>query len=555
MRKILITSALPYANGPIHLGHMMSTYLPADVYSRFCKMKGYQALYVCATDEHGTPIEINAAKAGKAPKDFVAEWHEKHKASFANAGIAFDEFYHTHSPENEELAVQFFHEHEKKGLIYKKPILQAYCEHCARFLPDRYVKGECPHCGAADQYGDGCEKCGKVYLTTQLNRPKCAICSSTPIQKETLHYFFKLHACTESLRKWFDENKKLQAEVTNYLKTWMESGLQDWDITRDGPYFGINIPGEKDKYFYVWYDAPIGYASSTKHYCGSRGLDWKTYWQSPDCELVHFIGKDIVYHHYLFWPSMLSNAGLSTPMRIPTRGHLTLEGAKMSKSRGTLITLDEFLAEFPADYLRYYLCAVTPANQGDADFAWTEFQSKVNNELVNSVGNFWYRVLSFITTKASATIPAPSESAKEDDEFAKKTDSAAHAVDAALEAVDMKTGLEHAMMFAAECNKYFNDRAPWSLIKNGKLAQAETVMHHSARAAYALALILHPFLPHSTQETFNQLSLGSAPKKWNDLSAFKPGLKVVGAKIPFAKIEDEKITAKAGETKQVAEKI
>ncbi|MFA6049121.1 MAG: methionine--tRNA ligase [Candidatus Micrarchaeia archaeon] len=551
MRKILITSALPYANGPLHLGHIMSTYLPADTYARFCRMKGYDAVYVCATDEHGTPIELNAAKAGQPPEEFVKVWRKKHADDFAKAGIRFDEFYHTHSPESEELANLFFKEHTAKGVIYKKTVLQTFCPKCVRFLPDRYVRGVCPHCQAPEQYGDGCEKCGKVYQTTQLTSPKCAICGTTPVQKDTEHYFFKLHHFEEFLKKWFAENKHLQPDVTNYLKNWIEGGLQDWDITRDGPYFGIKIPGEKDKYFYVWYDAPIGYIASSKHFFDTHGKSWESYWKNEKCELVHFIGKDIIYHHFLFWPAMLQSAGFSLPLRIPTRGHATLQGQKMSKSRGTLIGLEEFLAKYPADYLRYYFTAITPASTGDADFSWKEFQSKINNELVDSYGNFCYRVLSFAKTKFGGIVPQPGPQTSADSEFSKKLDQFPRTVEGELEEIRLKEALEKIMLFSAECNKYFNDRAPWKLVKEGKNAEAGTVIYNGVKAAYSLALHMYPFLPFSSMAVFKQLGVPEGAKtKWGDVSTLKPGQKLGEPSIPFAKLEDEAIEREIREVEE-----
>ncbi|MFQ5406140.1 MAG: methionine--tRNA ligase [Candidatus Micrarchaeia archaeon] len=548
--KILITSALPYANGPLHLGHVMSTYLPADTYARYCRLKGKDALYVCATDEHGTPIEINAKKAGKNPKDFTNQWHEKQAQDFANLGISFDEFYKTHSSENEELSKKFFEEHSKKDVVYKKKILQTYCENCKRFLPDRYIRGTCPHCKAVEQYGDGCEKCGKVYHNTDLENAKCAECGSTPVQKETEHWFFKLSSFSKFLTKWFSENKNLQSDVTNYLKNWIGKGLEDWDITRDGPYFGIKIPNEENKYFYVWYDAPIGYISSTKHYCKANDLNWEDYWKK-DAQILHFIGKDIMYHHFLFWPAMLQSAGISLPTKIPTRGHMTLQGEKMSKSRGRFILLSDFLSKYKPDYLRYYFTAITPTSISDADFSWTEFQSKVNNELVDSFGNYAFRVLSFLKTKYDSTIPKAFELTDEDKAFEDKINKLPTTLEKEFDEVKLKEALEKAMLFVGDCNKYFNDRAPWKLLKENKKTQADTTLHLSLKALHLLAVHLYPILPFSCEELLKQLNLPkSANQKWGELKELKEGEKLNEPKILFHKIEDEQIQKETEKLKE-----
>ena len=325
----------------LHLA--LARHLPADAHALLpC---GY-TLFVCATDEHGTPIEIKAEKEGIKPQEFVKFFREKHAHDFKRSGIEFDEFYNTDSPENTQYAHEFFLKLKDKNLIYEKKILQTYCPKCKRVLPDRYVRGECPHCATLDQYGDSCESCGRTYNPVDLKNPKCSIRATTPTQQESMHFFFKLSACSDFCKKFLTENKKLPSDVVNYLMNWMEKGLEDWDITRDGPYFGIPIPDSKNKFFYVWFDAPIGYVSSTAHYAAKHGKTANEYWKS-NAEIVHFIGKDIQYFHFLFWPAMLHYAGFNIPSRIPTRGYLNIEGNKMSKSRGTFITLEEALLKYP----------------------------------------------------------------------------------------------------------------------------------------------------------------------------------------------------------------
>ncbi|PIZ92140.1 methionine--tRNA ligase [Candidatus Micrarchaeota archaeon CG_4_10_14_0_2_um_filter_55_9] len=504
MMKELVTAALPYANGTLHLGHLMSTYLPADVYARYCRLRGRETAFICATDEHGTAIEINAEKAGKPPQEFVAEFHEQQLKDFKSALIEFDEFHHTDSPENHELTREF---HEKLGeYFYEKEITQTYCPKCERVLPDRYVKGKCPNCGAEDQYGDGCEKCGKTYSTSDLLEPRCAVCGTTPEHRSSKHLFFCLTSFKDFLSKWFQENKELQRDVINYVKNWLPE-LQDWDVTRDGPYFGVPIPGRPNQYFYVWFDAPIGYVSSTKHHFKELG-DW---W-SGGARISHFIGKDIIYHHYLFWPAMLKGAGFALPARIPTRGHLNMaSGEKMSKSRGTLVTICEAVQKTDPEYLRYYLTAITPNSTADINFSWDELKTKTNNELIDAYGNLVYRVLSFAYSKTNG-VPEKSVEKNEDKEFEAKIPRFLQEAANHYDAVELKRSLESCMAFAGECNKYFNDRAPWKLLKE-KPEEAKTVLHNACRAVYVLSVALHPVLPASTKKVFAWLN---EEPKWED---------------------------------------
>ncbi|MFH1780225.1 MAG: methionine--tRNA ligase [Candidatus Micrarchaeota archaeon] len=532
--KYLITAALPYANGELHLGHPRSTYLPADVFSRYCKLRGKDSLFVCASDDHGTPIEINAEKQGKTPLELTQEYRKKHFKDLKDLGIIFDEFYYTDSKENHELASEFYLKLKKEGLIYEKEIEQNYCSKCNRALPDRYIKGKCPKCGASDQYGDNCEACGAVYTTIELKEAYCVVCKSKPVRKKSNHYFFALSKCKGFVDKYL-EKELLQKDVVNYLKNWVKEGIQDWDITRDGPYFGIKIPEHEDKFFYVWFDAPIGYVSSTKKYCDDHSLNWKEYW-TKDVKLIHFIGKDIQYFHYLFWPAMLYFAGYATPERMPTKGYLNLENEKMSKSRGNVLLIKDFLKDFPADYLRYYLTATTPNNTSDGNFLWKEFQSKVNSELIDNYGNYCYRVLSIIKTKANSVIPKPEVYSKEDSEFKEKILKISDEVAEEYEKPDAKRALEKIIAFSTECNKYFNNRAPWKLLKEN---EANTVLFLSAKAVLVLTALLNPIVPFTTEKISKQLN---AEIKWGEYELNENALENV--EIVLHKIEDEKIKSK-----------
>ncbi len=520
--KELITAALPYANGTLHLGHLMSTYLPADVYARYCRLRGRETAFVCATDEHGTAIEINAQKAGKSPKEFVAEHHERQLKDFESALIKFDEFHHTDSPENHETAKEF---HEKLSEhFYEKQVTQTYCPKCARVLPDRYVKGTCPNCGAENQYGDGCEKCGKTYSTSDLIAPACSVCGSKPEPRSSKHLFFRLTSFKEFLTEWLQKDG-LQKDVVNYVKNWLPE-LQDWDVTRDGPYFGVPIPGRENQYFYVWFDAPIGYVSSTKHLFNGLGE-----WWSGGARITHFIGKDIIYHHYLFWPAMLKGAGYALPYRIPTRGHLNMaSGEKMSKSRGTLVTIREAIQKTNPEYLRYYLTAITPSSTADIAFSWDELKVKANNELIDAYGNLVYRVLSFAYSKTGG-VPQKSVESPEDEEFEPKIKGFLEKAGEYYDEIELKRALEHCLQFAGECNKYFNDRAPWKLLKENP-EEAKTVLHNSCRAVYALSVALSPVLPNSTKKVFECLEKEA---KWEDCLAAR---EIKKPEVLYQKIED-----------------
>lgn len=540
-QKTLITAALPYANGDLHLGGIRSTYLPADVYARYLRLRGQPVVFVCASDEHGTPIEVNAAKEKMKPEDFVKKYHDRQEKDFQRLGISFDVFHRTHSEENHALSKRFYEAAEEKDVLFVKKIEQTYCPKDKRFLPDRFVKGTCPFCGATEQYGDGCEKCGKVYTPADLKAPLCAICKTAPVKKKAEHVFFRLSAFGPFLYR-FLSNEALQPDVVHYVRNWL-SGLKDWDITRDGPYFGIPIPGRLSQFFYVWFDAPIGYVAATDAWCKTHGEQMENWW-SKDSKIVHFIGKDIVYHHYLFWPAMLDAAGIALPSHIPTRGYLNVEGEKMSKSRGTFILVKDVLTRFHPDALRYYLCTITPNNTTDGNFAWKDFQAKVNSELIGAYGNFVYRCLSFIVKKGGV-VPKAGKKNELDVVFEREIDALAGTVGAELDCVGVKEGLEKALAFAAKANKYFNDRVPWKIADEAEL---NTVLFLSAKAAYALGRVLSPFLPFSCGELFSQL--GVKPKKWGDLSDFVAGLSLQDVKPLFSRIEDEAVAEEVAKMKK-----
>ena len=537
--KAIITSALPYANGEIHLGHVASTYLPADVTTRFLKLKGVEAYYVCASDDFGTPILIQSEKEGKSTADYVAYWNKRDYEDFSAFGIDFDYFYQTSSPENIQFVQDVFSKLNSAGHIYQKEIIQFYCNNDKKFLPDRYVKGICPHCKAEDQYSDLCESCGRV--PDEISDPKCSICGQTPTKEKTTHYFFKLKNFSESLSKWLDENQNLQKDVKKYVQNWIKTGLVDWDITRDISW-GVPIPLEdaKDQVFYGWFDNHLAYISTAVKFLNDKGIDGKEFWNSAD--IYHFIGKDIVYHHYLFLPAMRLGIDeeYKLPDFIPTRGHLTLQSKKISKSRNWYIGLKEFLQYYPADYLRYYLVAINPYSQDDLNFDWDDFTTRINSELIGNLGNFVNRALGFTKKAFEGTVPEPEEYDEQDKEAENKIKNLANELGELLEQNHLDRALKKIMEFSSFFNQYFQHKEPWK-----KGPGTSTCVYLSVNAARSLSIALFSFLPNSSEKIWVQLGLqGNVNKNnWESLSELqiKPGHKLGDASPLFAKVEPEDI--------------
>src|SRR3989338_8302654 len=380
-KKIVITSALPYANGPIHVGHLVE-YIQTDIFVRFLRLTGKDVVYCCADDTHGTPIEVKARDLDIKPEELIAKFSKEHQEDFNIFHISFDSYYSTNSKENKYFSDLIFEKLRNKKLIYTKEIEVTYCGHCKRTLPDRYVKGKCPKCKAPDQYGDVCEACNATYDTIDLVEPYCIICKNMPVRKKSEHYFFKLSALSDFLGEYISKNKSFQPEIKNFVLNWVKDGLEDWNISRDGPYFGFKIPGEENKYYYVWLDAPIGYIASTENYCRHNNENYEDYWKSKNARIRHFIGKDIVYFHFLFWPAMIMGSDFSLPEDIVVHGFLTVNGEKMSKSRGTFLTAEDFLQRYNTEYLRYYYASMLSKKLADINLDFRVFRDKINNELV-----------------------------------------------------------------------------------------------------------------------------------------------------------------------------
>ena len=517
--RAVITSALPYANGEIHLGHVASTYLPADITTRFLKLCGVEAYYICASDDFGTPILIQSEKEGKTPAEYVDHWNRRDRQDFENLGIRFDYFSKTSSVENITLVQDVFQKLYSAGHIYSKEIIQFYCDNDGKFLPDRYVKGVCPYCNADDQYSDLCEVCGRV--PEEILDPRCSICGMQPTKKNTTHFFFKLRSFGDELYKWLDDNQNLQRDVKKYVQNWITSGLIDWDITRDISW-GVPVPldGAGSKVFYGWFDNHLAYISTTIKFLEGKGIDGKEFWNSSD--IYHFIGKDIVYHHYLFLPAMRMGIDrqYKLPDYIPTRGHLTLESKKISKSRNWYIGLGDFLKHYPADYLRYYLAAINSYSQDDLNFDWDEFALRINSELIGNAGNFVNRALGFTKKTFGGTIPQPGAFDKADHEAKAKIRSLSADTALLMQQNHLDRALKKIMEFSSFFNQYFQHKEPW---KNEK--DAINCVYLSVNAVYSLAIALYPFIPSSSQKIWLQLGLESevSNNRWDDMS--EPGIK------------------------------
>ncbi len=483
---------------------------------------------------------IEAEKAGKSPQEFVDYWHKKDHRDFSDLGVSFDIYDKTSSKENLVLTQHFFKTLHEKGYIFKKTILQPYCTKDKKFLPDRYVKGTCPFCGATEQYSDSCEKCGKTFQPGEILNPHCALCGTIPVSKESEHYFFRLSQFSDSLKKWLEENRDLQPEVKNYVLNWIKEGLLDWDISRDLSW-GVPVPLEeaKGKVLYGWFDNHLGYISAAQKYFEEKGIAGKKAWNTST--LYHYIGKDIVYHHYLFLPAMrLGNEEYKLPDFIPTRGMFLLEQQKFSKSRGWYIGLRDFLDKFQADYLRYYLASITPYAQADVNFDWTDFQQKINNELIANIGNFIHRTLTFTWTKYQGTVPEDGDYDALDNELIERVKKVAVEVGTEIEKNELTKGLRRIVEFSAFCNQYFQKKHPWT-----DLEKAKTTLYLCINAVRSLAILLEPYTPFSAEKLWQQLNLDGTvhQQKWDAASqiAIKKGHEIRRPSALFEKIPDKAI--------------
>ncbi len=534
-RKILVTSALPYANGSIHLGHMVET-IQTDIWVRFQKLRGHDCTYVCADDAHGTAIMLTAEKLGITPEQQIANMKAEHQRDFAAFSIDFDNYHSTHSDENRELSELVYGRLKANGHIAEREITQAFDPEKQLFLADRYIKGTCPRCKAPDQYGDNCEVCSATYQPLDLINPKSVISGATPVARNSKHLFFTLPQFADYLSEWTRAGH-LQPEVANKLAEWLNAGLQEWDISRDAPYFGFEIPGEPGKYFYVWLDAPIGYMASFKHYCDREGVDFDSYWRKDsDAELYHFIGKDIINFHALFWPAMLSSADFRTPTKICAHGFLTVDGKKMSKSRGTFINARTYADHLNPEYLRYYYATKLTGGVDDLDLSLDDFIQRVNSDLVGKVVNIASRTAKFIGKQGgvlSDNIPEPA--------LWEQFVNAGESIAAHYEAREYGRAMRDIMALADAANEYIAAQAPWSMAKEaGREAEVQAVCSLGINLFRVLMTYLKPVLPATTEasEKFLNLKLD-----WSKSFSYLADHKINGFEPLLQRVDADKVKA------------
>ncbi len=529
-QKIIVTSALPYANGPIHIGHLVE-YIQTDIFVRFLKLIGKDAIYCCADDTHGTPIEVKARNLGIKPEQLIQKFYKEHLEDFNRFYISFDSYYSTNSKENKYFSDLIFERLKKKGFIYKKEIEVTYCGNCKRTLPDRYVKGKCPKCNSPDQYGDVCEACNATYKTIDLIEPYCTICKNRPVRKKSEHYFFKLSKLSDFLKRYISKNENFQQEIKNFVLNWIKEGLEDWNISRDGPYFGFKIPGEENKYYYVWLDAPIGYISSLANYLNKDTKKTEKAWN--ESKIVHFIGKDITYFHFLFWPAMLHASGFNLPESIFVHGFLTVNNEKMSKSRGTFFTAKDFLKKYDAEHLRYYYANVLSKKLADIDLNLDEFRDRINNELVGNLGNFCYRIISFVNKNFDGKIKAIDNDKTLIDDINKKI----KAIEKNYNELNFNSAVNEILLISDIGNKYFQKNEPWALIKEDK-DKVQKICSLCVNIAKNLSILIEPILPQFSSELRKQLNIKEL--KWKDIGFDLKNHKIGKEKILVRKIEEAK---------------
>ncbi len=543
-RQILVTSALPYANGPIHLGHMLE-YIQTDIWVRFQKMRGHECHYVCADDAHGTPIMLKAQQLGITPEEMIDQVNAEHQQDFKDFGVAFDNFHSTHSDENRHFAELIYNRLNDNGFISTKVIEQLFDPEKQMFLPDRFVKGDCPSCGSEDQNGDNCDSCGATYTPVELKNPRSVVSGATPVLKESEHYFFELPKFEAMLKEW-TRSGSLQDEMANKLAEWFTDGLQNWDISRDAPYFGFNIPGTTDKFFYVWLDAPIGYIGSFKNLCDKNpDIDFDAFWsKDSSAELYHFIGKDIIYFHSLFWPAMLEGADIRKPTSVYAHGFVTVNGAKMSKSKGTFIKARTYLEHLNPEYLRYYYGAKLTSKIDDLDLNLEDFAQRVNSDLVGKVINIASRCAGFITKKFDGTLATVNS----EEALVKEFTDAQEEIAALYEARDFAKAVRLIMALADKANQYIADKEPWQLVKDpAKSEEVQQVCSVGINLFRILTTYLKPIVPSlaAQVEAFLNIEL-----TWDSISINLQDHKINKFKAMMQRVDMKHVEAMVEESKE-----
>ncbi|MCE9684755.1 methionine--tRNA ligase [Shewanella sp. AS16] len=541
-RKILVTSALPYANGPIHLGHMLE-YIQTDIWSRYQKLRGHECHYICADDAHGTPIMLKAQQLGIAPEEMIAQVNKEHQQDFADFNVAFDNYHSTHSEENRVLASDIYIKLRDNGFIKSKSISQLFDPEKQMFLPDRFVKGTCPKCKSEDQYGDNCDACGATYSPTELIDPKSAVSGATPVMKDTEHFFFDLPAFEPMLKQW-TRSGALQTEMANKLDEWFEQGLQQWDITRDAPYFGFEIPDAPGKFFYVWLDAPIGYMGSFKNLCDKRDdLNFDEFWaKDSKAEVYHFIGKDIVYFHSLFWPAMLHGAGYRQPNSVYAHGYVTVNGAKMSKSKGTFIKARTYLDHLDPEYLRYYYAAKLSSRIDDLDLNLEDFAQRVNSDLVGKLVNLASRTAGFITKRFDGKLTKVADESLIQTFLGKQEQIAEF-----YETREYGKAMREIMALADIANAYVADAAPWQLVKQEDQQElAHQVCSNALNLFRILVTYLKPVLPRLAQDVEAFFLM---PLTWEGLGQDMENHAIAPFKAMMQRVDLDKVNAMVDDSK------
>jgi len=547
-RQILVTSALPYANGPIHIGHLVE-YIQTDVWVRFQKMRGHTCYYVCADDAHGTPIMLRAHDEGISPEELIERIGREHREDFAAFDIDFDNYYSTHSSENQEISNLIYERLRDAGHINRRIIRQAFDPVREMFLPDRFIRGTCPHCDAPDQYGDSCEQCMRTYKPTDLKDPKSVLSGETPIDKESEHFFFQLADFETMLKDWMAEGR-VQVEVANKLEEWFEAGLQDWDISRDAPYFGFEIPDAPGKYFYVWLDAPIGYLASFKNLCDREGIDFEAYCKpDSETELYHFIGKDIIYFHSLFWPAMLAGAQFRTPSGVFAHGFLTVEGQKMSKTRGTFVSAKTYLKHLHPEYLRYYFAAKLSARVEDIDLNLEDFRQRVNSDLVGKVVNIASRCAGFIAKRFDGKLSDELDGIELLEDFQGAGESIANS----YEQREFARAMREIMALADRANQFIDEKKPWVIAKQqGRDDELHRVVSAGINLFRLLVIYLKPVLPKLAADTEAFLKIPAL--NWEAAEHLLTNHEIAAYKPLMTRVEADKVEAMIDDSKETLEK-